>query len=168
MGKFLKPGRQSQLDNCQKKIPLPKISHNWFQTQRPFAEGTRLTGYAYVSAMSTRIGQRSCPTKQMVTHDSEDWPVVWIAPVSPDRTGDRNVQGDTGPLSALHTGFLGLDWCLYIQLAAVLYILYIDPDEVTGQWRVGSRSYWFPELIVDNRKKITRMSKSSSPEQSAC
>ena len=38
-------------------------------------------------------------------------------------------MGDTDPLSALHSGFLGLD----IQLAVVLYILYIDPDEVTGR-----------------------------------
>ena len=42
-------------------------------------------------------------------------------------------MGDTEPLSALHTGFLGLDWGSYIQLAAVLYILYVDPDEVTGR-----------------------------------
>ena len=33
--------------------------------------------------------------------------------------GDRNVQGDTGPLSALYTGFLGLDWGSYVQLTAV-------------------------------------------------
>ena len=44
--------------------------------------------------------------------------------------GDRNVKGDTGPLSALYTGFLGLDWDSYIQLTAVLCS---DPDEVTGR-----------------------------------
>ena len=33
--------------------------------------------------------------------------------------GDHNLQGDTGPLSALYTGFLGLDWSSYIQLTAV-------------------------------------------------
>ena len=30
--------------------------------------------------------------------------------------GDHNVQGDTAPLSALYTDFLGLDWGSYIQL----------------------------------------------------
>ena len=44
--------------------------------------------------------------------------------------GDRNVKGDTRSLSALYTGFLGLDWDSYIQLTAVLCS---DPDEVTGR-----------------------------------
>ena len=44
--------------------------------------------------------------------------------------GDRNVKGDTGSLSALYTGSLGLDWDSYIPLTAVLRSF---PDEVTGR-----------------------------------
>ena len=43
-------------------------------------------------------------------------------------------MGDTDPLSALHSGFLGLD----IQLAVVLYILYIALTQTKS--RVGDGS----------------------------
>ena len=56
--------------------------------------------------------------------------------------------GDTDPLSALHTGFLGLDWVNIFswQLCCIFCIL------TQTKSRVGLRSCWFPELIVDNKK----------------
>ena len=77
--------------------------------------------------------------------------------------GDRYVQGDEWMIQTRCLRYIQAFWgwiggeIFSWQLCCIFFIL------TKTKSRVGSLSCLFRELIVDN-KKITRMSKSSSPE----